>query len=170
MGVPPETLEAINPPGLQIPYRGSFRENLLLGHISRTALRLPQQFDARNALTGVRVRGATDGLQTSIKIEEGVPAEGEGAIRFTDVELRRSEINPKLLLSLGARRHVTDDIGDMMGLEPAGQAFNLGAEENTLSMFRVMRAVSLAARVVQHAFDAEYYSRPEVHLTRLNTF
>jgi len=170
MGVSPETLEAINPPGLQIPYSGSFRENLMLGHISRTALRLPQQFDQRNMFAGAHVWGTTEGPQTSIKIEEEVPEEGEGAIRLTDVGLLRSTINPKLLLSLGARRYVTDDIGDIMGLEPAGQTFNLGAEENTLSMFRVMCAVSLAASMVQYAFNAEYYSRPEVRLTQLGTF
>ncbi len=123
----------------------------MLRRISATALRLPEEFDEKGKLGRLRVHGETSDEHAVIKIEEDLPREDDGARQLTDISLMRSTIDSEVLLALNVDRYIVDDVGELYGVTSPHQTFSLGAGDNTLSLYKVMRSVGLASRTVEGA-------------------
>lgn len=138
-------------------------ERWMLKRISNLALRLPNEFDREGMAGMVRVSGKTVLHHTDIAIKEEIPAEGDGAVRFTDLAIHRLSTNPTMLTGLTADRYISDDVGEMTGATGPHERFTLGAEGNELSMWNIMRSVSLAVRTVEASAAQPQVFAPEYH-------
>ncbi len=137
-------------------FKGNTLERVMLRRISRTAFGLPNKFDEKGRAGKIHVHGETSDVHSLIKLDEKL--RGDGTVKHTSVTLGRSE-HTQLLTSLSTDTYTEGVIeDDMMGLHGVSdrEFFILGEESNTLSMFAVMRSVSLAARTVEGALTLRY--------------
>lgn len=158
-----ETIEDCSPSGQGAEYtpRGGFLERWMLGRISSLTSGLPEEFEESGRAGTLNVSGINTEDYTNIEVIKELSLEGEGSVQFTEIDLAHSSVDSKSLVSLTADRYVTDDTAELHGLKSPQQTYELGAENNTLSLLRVMRSVSLAARTVDSARALEYLSSPD---------
>lgn len=158
-----EAVEAASPSGQGI-YRGNMAERWMLRRISGAALLLPKEFDAPGRAGQLVVSGTSSEQQSSVRMVESL-GEDDDAMRVTNIQVDRSGTEPGVIAGLSAERYVDDDMAAIMGVACAAETFTLGSESNSLSMFQVMRGISLAARTVNMARDRAsqiaFFSRPE---------
>lgn len=145
---------SFSPSGQEI-YRGNIFDRAILRRISRVALSLPDEFDEKGKSSKLHVHG-TAGQETYIKIDENVTEYGDEAMRYTAIGLTRSDEDERVLTGLDATTYVTDEVGDLTGKHVGPDVFVLGASDNTLSLFRVMRMVTQATNVVEWANTLDY--------------
>lgn len=148
-------------PSEQSIFRGSWRERIMLNRISKLALRLPEEFDEKGSLGRSRVYGKATDSHATIKIEEDLSEGSDAVTRFTGITLDRSEDEPSLLTNLTADSYITDEVAELHGISGRHEVFALGDTSSDLSMYRVMRYMSLAVHTVEGAKTLEYLSRPD---------
>jgi hypothetical protein len=151
-----------SPSGQDI-FRGNLLERFMLRRIAQTALRLPEAFNTKGRGGTLRVSGESSSAAVLINLNEDIKDDPDEVVRFTDIAISRSTSDRARILDLGASTYENDEVGDRMGLEPAYRQFLLGAEDNDLSLFSVMRAVSLAANTVEWAATLDYYMKADPH-------
>lgn len=124
----------------------------MLKRVSNTALRLPGKFSERTIGGLVIAYGETVDDFTTIHVHQKFPSKKHKPAHLTSVDLSRDTANGTLL-DVEAERVIVDET-DTMRI----QRFALGAEENNLSLFRVMRTVGLAVQTVETAALMDYYA------------
>lgn len=132
----------------------------MLRRIHQLAFRLPETFDEADNMKALRVTGTTSEQIASIGIEEVLPDEGDSAIRCTNITVTRSLTGEHALTDLRVDRYITDDIAELHGIESPREVFEPAASDNDLSLFRVMRCVSLAVHTVEGAKTLAYLQEP----------
>lgn len=135
----------------------------MLRRIAQTALRLPETFNTKGRGGTLRVSGESSSASVFVNLNEDIKDGPDEAMKFTDIIISRSASDRARILDLGASTYENDEVGDRMGLEPPHRQFLLGAEDNDLSLFSVMRAVSLAANTVEWAATLDYYMKADPH-------
>ncbi|HVX47953.1 MAG TPA: hypothetical protein VHA05_01205 [Candidatus Saccharimonadales bacterium] len=131
-------------------YKGTFFENFILRRISRRVLLFPEKFDETGKAGALHVNGTRTETETSIKLAEQIRGDGERAVSFTDITVGYP-VGAAAIHSLSAERYVTDEVGDLMGVEPSRQRFVLGVEDNDISIYDVMRTITRAQHTVEWA-------------------
>jgi hypothetical protein len=150
-----------SPSGQEITPRGNWLERKMLERISSVALRLPEKFDERGKGGSLIVRGGTIDNHTDIKLEEILSHEGDDATEFTDIRLRRAWPGSKLIVALSVDRYIADETAVLRGDNGYHETFALGSQENSLSLFSVMRTVTLATQTVEWAKTLDYLGSPD---------
>jgi hypothetical protein len=153
-------------PTEQAVFEGNRIERFMLRRIAKTALRLPEEFPGKpsKGRGGIlRVNGKRSGDELEINLNEDVGESSDDVVRFTDITIVRSPVDRSRLVDLSARRYETDEVGDRMGLTPHCETYILGAKDNSISLFSVMRAVTLAAQTVEWSGTLEYLMNADPH-------
>ena len=111
---------------------------------------LPEEFDETGKNGSVHAHGTRSETEASITLAERVGSEGDTAVNYTDVTVAYS-VGAAAIHSLSAERYVTDDEGDLMGIEPSRRRFVFGASDNDISLYSVMRTITHAQHTVEWA-------------------
>ena len=137
-------------PDGQEAYTGTRLENIMLRRIGRRVMLLPEKFDEKTEDKRLRVHGARSELETIVKLDKSLKGQGEGPMRFTDITISHA-VGATAIYDLRAEQYETDEEGDRMGVEPARQRFVLGAPNNDISLYNVMRTMTHAEHTVEWA-------------------
>jgi hypothetical protein len=96
-------------------------------------------------------------MDTVIHLERPAAQEGSEATKFTDITIVHAT-GTSAIHDLVAAEYVSDETGELRGIKPPKRYFRLGDPEDSLSLFYVMREVTLAAHTVIRANTQDYLS------------